>query len=119
MKNKIPFLHELDGLKDNITHTIEDNLKLKAELAKDGSVMDKWLMYQDMIAWISVCDRLGIKIRNPDNVLETLKKLWLAIRKSKLYKEPEYMKIIDNADGWERYGRMIREMCIERKPQTQ
>lgn len=82
--NKFP--HEFDELKGSLNHTIEDNLKISAELASDKTPGEKWSLYQQFCSWVSVCERLGIEISNKDEVFVIMNGLWRDVRKSDLYK---------------------------------
>jgi hypothetical protein len=80
------FPHEHDELADSINHVIEDNMKLSAELGRRNTPVEKWEKYQDLLRWISFCDRMRIKISNRSDVYGYLNNLWKDVKKSKIYK---------------------------------
>jgi len=94
MRNKIivkmhdAFPHEYDELAKNLNHTIEDNLKWRAEFANEiaKTPQEKWELYIKIVSWICFCDKIGIEINNREEVFEIMKKLWIDVRNSKIYK---------------------------------
>jgi hypothetical protein len=88
VKSHIAFPHEYDELAKNLNHTIEDNLKWRAEFANETvkTPQDKWELYIKMVSWVCFCDVIGTEINNRDEVFEIMKKLWIDVRNSKIYK---------------------------------
>ena len=82
------FPHQFDELALQTNYTIEDDLKLSAELAKsDGTPREKWAMYKRLVTWVSFADRIKREISNRGEVYYIMDELWRDVKKSKLYKK--------------------------------
>jgi hypothetical protein len=84
---KMLFPHEEDKFRKHNIHSIEDNLKLHAELKSsfENNPSEKMDYYVSLVSWISYCDRKKIEINNREEVYEILNRLWLELKKSNLY----------------------------------
>jgi len=89
IKSYDAFPHEYDKMEENNNHTIEDNLKLDAEIKSSfrNTPEEKWKFYQSLVTWVCFCDVVGIKINDRNDVFELMKSLWLDVKRSKLYKK--------------------------------